>query len=329
MVEDSRIFDDSRLKVKPVSKVILDHMRIPVALSILLLLFSACTVSLDDSEPVATSSPAPAPNTSAPQTLVPDPDEEGPPCLQGDQPFSTSGVISAFGGSTGDAAQVSGIRTGFHSGCERIVVDLLTAGGAPAGSVGLVGVDYDEMVGVVRINLPPAIQRTAIADLRLDGELADRAFVVQTEEGNLALDIHVVAGAAVALRDFEIASPSRIVVDLRPDPESPAAVGAAFSPGVVVTHPQVGSGGVPLVVSGYARSDSPDIETRLHDSRETDPVAVARAAVAPSAQAWSEFELTFFDPPRGSVELHVGDDQDGIWLSIDNGPLQVLGGEDA
>jgi hypothetical protein len=182
---------------------------------------------------------------------------------------------------------------------------------------------------VVRINLPPAVQRTAIADLRLDGELADRAYVVQAENGNLALDIHVVAGGAVALRAFEVTSPSRIVVDLRPDAESAVTVGAAFASDIVVTHPQAGSGGVPLVVSGYARSDRSDIETRLHATRETDPIAVARAAVTPSAQAWSEFEVTFFDPPRGSVELHVGDDRDGIWLSIDNGPPPELGGENA
>ena len=114
------------------------------------------------------------------------------PCLVGDRPFSSSGVISAFGGATGDAAQISGIRAGSHPGCERVVIDLLTADGAPAGSLGLVGVEYQEEVGIVRINLPNVVTRTAVADTRFDGALANRAYVVYTREGHLAVDIHTV-----------------------------------------------------------------------------------------------------------------------------------------
>lgn len=302
-------------------------MRTRAGYLVLVLLTAACTVSVDETGATTTST-TPA-TTQAPPAVNLTGDANDPTCLQGDRPFSSSGVISAFGGSSGDAAQVSGIRTGLEADCERVVVDLLTAAGAPAGSVGLVGVDYDAAVGVVRITLPPAITRTAVADLRLDGELADRAFVVRTLAGNLALDIHIAAGAAVALRAFEVTSPSRIVVDLRPDDEADSTIGAAFGTDVVVTGPAAGSGGVPLVISGYIRSAAPVIEARLHDNREADPVAIEPVDVAQSDDAWSEFEVTFYDPPRGSVDLHIGGDESGLWLGIDNGPRQLLGGEDA
>lgn len=306
-------------------------MRLCVATLITVILATACTVSVDDPQQTTATSQPVADVSTTQQTAAPILPDDGsePPCLQGDRPFSTAGVISAFGSAGGDAAQISGIRTGLDVACERIVVDLLTSNGAPAGSLGLVGVDYNETVGVVRIKLPPAVTRTAIADIRFDGELADRAFVVETLAGELALDIHVVPGVAVALRAFEVASPSRIVVDLRPDPDSETTVGAAFAPDVVVVDPPQDAGGVPLVVTGYARTKSPLIELRIHESRDADPVAIESAVIAQSAEAWSEFEGIFHDPPRGAAELHVGPDQTGLWMSVDNGPLQILGGEDA
>lgn len=295
----------------------------------LLVLTSACTVSVGESDGTTTTLEAPTTSTSTetPAEIDPVPDELASPCRQGDHPFSTSGVISAFGGAGGDAAQVSGIRTGLYPGCERVVIDLLTADGAPAGSVGLVGVEYDDAAGVVRINLPPTIRRTAVADLRLDGELVNRAFVVQTRAGPLALDIHAVAGTAVALRAFEVTEPSRIVVDFQRDPVAPIAVGAATGPDIVVTTPIAGSGGVPLVVTGYGREQL--VEARLHEDRAGEPLAIVTADTARSTEAWREFSLTFEDPPRGTAELYVGTDQTGLWLSIDNGPTRVLGDDDA
>lgn len=298
----------------------------------LLMLTSACTVSVGEPDETTTTLDAPTASTTSttpetPPESDPVPDEPAPPCRQGDHPYSTSGVISAFGGAGGDAAQVSGIRAGLFPGCERVIIDLLTADGAPAGSVGLVGVEYDETAGVVRINLPPAIRRTAVADLRLDGELVNRAFVVQTRSGPLALDIHVVAGSAAALRAFEVTEPSRIVVDFERDPDAPAVVGAATGTDIVITTPAAGSGGVPLVVTGYGQEEL--VEARLHDDRTAEPLAVVTADTASSTEAWREFSLTFDDPPRGTVELYVGTNQTGLWLSIDNGPTRVLGDDDA
>ena len=141
----------------------------------LLLMLTSCATTSETSGTTTTAPPAPqaTATTATTSTLADTPPDS--PCLVGDRPFSSSGVISAFGGATGDAAQISSLRSGSHPGCERVVVDLLTADGAPAGSLGLVGVEYDEEVGIVRINLPEMILRTAVADSLFDGELAEHA----------------------------------------------------------------------------------------------------------------------------------------------------------
>ncbi|MDJ0925856.1 MAG: hypothetical protein QNJ77_15000 [Acidimicrobiia bacterium] len=273
--------------------------------------------------PPATSPPA-STTTTAPASTQP-----ASPCLTGDRPFSSSGVISAFGGASGDAVQISGLRAARHPGCERIVLDLLTADGAPAGSLGLVGVEYDSEIGIVRINLPPSITVTSVADLLLDGDLADRAYVVQTSEGNLALDIHAVPGSSVALRAFEMTGPSRIVVDLKTDTDVPPVQGVASNDYVVVTNPASGPGKNPLLVTGYARPGISQVEVSIHDHAASDPAVTTPATVAGSNQAWGEFSVGIVDPLSGTHELFVGEpssrqDSSGVWISIDTGPAQEL-----
>ena len=299
-------------------------MRHFATLLTIVLAATGCASTASNETVPATDAVAPTTtSTVAPPTTQTASGATDPPCLAGDRPFSTSGVISAFGGAAGDAVQISGIRTGFHAECERVVVDLLTADGAPAGSLGLVGVEYDAAIGIVRIDLPPAVTRTAIADLRLDGELADRAYLVDTVAGNLALDIHVAPGSRTALRAFEVASPSRIVVDFKPEPDAPAARGANLDDQLVVTQPVAGASAPPLRVTGYARSNSAPIEATLHDSPEGPAISSAATTTTSSTDTWNEFELEFTNPPRGMVHLRVlmpEADDSSVWLSIDMGP---------
>lgn len=291
----------------------------------IVMFLSSCAASDTDTTPAATTPPAASTAATALPTTPPTTDDpqRNSPCLDGDRPFASSGLISALGGPSGDAAQVSGIRAAAHPGCERVVIDLLTVDGAPAGSLGSVGVEYDEITGIVRINLPRTITRTAVADTRFDGELTARAFVVRTAGGHLAIDIHVVAGAAIVLRAFEVDSPSRIVVDLRPEAEATPVLGAAFGEGVVLINPTPGPVVAPVLVSGYARTFEALVIARLHDSRETDPVAEETAVATDWTEAWGEFIITFPTPHEGPLELFVGSDSlrdgepIGVWIALD------------
>ena len=98
-------------------------MRHLVTVLTLALAATACASPASDDAPVSTETTSPT-SAAPPTTSAPPSNPSDPPCLAGNQPFSTSGVISAFGGAAGDARQISGIRTGFHAECERIVVKL-------------------------------------------------------------------------------------------------------------------------------------------------------------------------------------------------------------
>ena len=288
----------------------------------LLLMLTSCATTSETSGTTTTAPPAPqaTATTATTSTLADTPPDS--PCLVGDRPFSSSGVISAFGGATGDAAQISSLRSGSHPGCERVVVDLLTADGAPAGSLGLVGVEYDEEVGIVRINLPAMILRTAVADSLFDGELAEHAYVVRTTEGHLAVDIHVVAGAAVALRAFEVDAPSRIVVDLRPNPDATPVRGAIAAGGIIVVTPGPGRTTAPLTVSGYVRPHEANVVASLHEEQGSEPLAETTTTAPERAGAWGEFEVRFATLPQQRVELFVGStprrggSPNGAWITL-------------
>ncbi|MEA2001676.1 MAG: Gmad2 immunoglobulin-like domain-containing protein [Actinomycetota bacterium] len=297
---------------------------IATVISIAVLAASCATTGSDPTE-APTTSAAPV-DTTVPATAAPATSAaplSTPPCLAGDRPFATSGIISAFGGSNGDAAQISAIRATSHEGCDRVVVDLLTVDGAPASSLGPVGVEYDESAGIVRINLPRTVTNTAVADSLFDGVLAERAFVVRTVAGHLAVDIHVVAGSSVALRAFEVNAPARVVVDLVADDEATPVTGATAGEGVVVITPTPGPATTPLVVSGYARTFEAHVEARLHDTSQGEPVAEDTTTATDWTEAWGEFTITLPDAPARSLELFVGSESPrdgsplGVWMTVD------------
>lgn len=298
--------------------------RIATVIAIAVLVSSCATSGSDPTEaPTTSATPVDAtvPTTAAPATSAAP--LSTPPCLAGDRPFAASGIISAFGGPNGDAAQISGIRAASHDGCDRVVVDLLTVDGAPAGSLGPVGVEYNETAGIVRINLPRTVTNTAVADSLFDGVLAERAFVVRTVAGHLAVDIHVVAGSSVALRAFEVGAPARVVVDLRSDTEATPVTGATTDNSVVVITPTPGPASTPLVVSGYARTFEARVEARLHDTPDGDPVAQDATTATDWTEAWGEFTITLPEAPARPLELFVGSESPrdgtplGVWMTVD------------
>ncbi len=270
------------------------------------LVLSGCALTeLVDTTTTTTTAP-PQDDTLTTATTVRQPsDDESSPCLAGDRPFAGDGVISAFGGANGDATQISGIRWAAHPGCERIVVDLLTADGAPAGAIDPVGVDYDAQRGVIRINLPEAITRSAIADSLFDGDLAGRVYVVSAADGRVAIDIHMNPGSAIVLRAFEIDSPSRIVVDLREDAEAAAVIGTTSSPHVVLLSPMVTWTETTVDVAGYARVGPGELVVRIFDDPTSDPVVEQVIELTETTNLWQEFALRLTGLPARPLEIVV------------------------
>ncbi len=268
------------------------------------LLVAGC--SFLETTSTSTTSTSVAPETEAPTTtaLPGSPVEAVSPCNTADKPFAGDGIISAFGGANGDATQISGIRWAAHTGCERVVVDLLTADGAPAGAIDPVGVDYDAARGVVRVNLPEAITRSAIVDSLFDGELVRRAYVIASRDGGVAIDIHIGVGSRLELRAFEVDSPSRIVIDVRPDLEATEVLGAATANGLVLLSPLAEVTDTSVVVSGYARPTGGDLVARVYVDDEA--IVEEPIELTSGTNLWREFELTIPDLPARPLDLEVG-----------------------
>lgn len=241
------------------------------------------------------------------------------PCLAGDRPFAGDGLISAFGASDGDATQISSIHWSEYPGCEQVVVEFLTADGAPAGGLDPVGVEYNSVNGVVRVSLPAQINRSAVADSLMDGDLVKRAYVVATEE-NLAVDVHLAAGRSYALRAYEVDSPSRIVIDIKQEPGAEPVIGSTTGPAVVVVSPPTGPVETPLVVDGYVKGPFEAVTVDLVGQVEGTVVAT-HTATPPSGHAiWREFSVAIREVPPLALYLVVtpGDQtQQATRLSID------------
>jgi len=271
--------------------------------------------------PPTTASPEPTSTTTPPvdTTVVQtsSTSEGPPPCLDGDTPFSSSGIAGTFGSGTGDAAVVGGIRFAAHGGCERIVIDLQTAGGSPAAMLGASEVAVDAGLGVVTVALPPEMTTTAVADTLFEGSLVTRAFVYRTLGGALAVDLHM--AEAVAARGLLVLDPARLVVDVRPVEDGAPLLGSPeVTPELVLLSPLPGPAEYPIVVHGYARTFEGNVVARLTDGTLTQEVV---ATAADWAETWGEFEATIGlpeDGPFGAAELTVGSDdpEDGSFVGV-------------
>ena len=272
----------------------------------LVVMLAGCSVLEPSSSTTATSTAdiqAEEQSTIAASEETPIPES---PCLAGDRPFARDGVISAFGGANGDATQISGIRWAAHQDCERVVVDLLTADGAPAGAIDPVGVDYDAELGIIRINLPEDVALSAIADSRFDGDLVNRVYVVATTGGGMAIDLHITPGAAIALRAFEADSPSRIVIDVRSEEEATPAVGATSTAQTVVLSPLPGPAATTILVTGYARGTTDELTARIFSDPDRDLIAAQEIALSGDASLWREFAARISGLPEQPLQLSVG-----------------------
>jgi hypothetical protein len=214
-----------------------------------------------------------------------------------------------------DAHWVSGVRHAAHPGCERVVIDLVTRGGMPAGSVGEVRAQVLRRLGVVRISLPavPDVQLEA-TDRVLEGTLADRAFVLRSAEGHwIDVDVHLLQESEVHVSVLH--DPVRVVVDLRPG-GGPIPPPPVMGRRIVVLEPRPGEASHPLQVSGYARTFEGTVAIRLE--REGEVLADTFTMATAWIDAWGHFEVVLEDGTLGLLELHVGEHsaRDGSWEGV-------------
>lgn len=263
------------------------------------LLVGACTPSTG-----TTTTTQPVQETSTTTTVAAGAD----PCLSGDLPFGTDGLIAALGEEDPDATRVSQIRWEEGASCERIVIGFATETGAPAARLGLTGVTVVGVTGIVRIDLPESITESAVADMWTDGTLVDRTYVARDPEGKMRIDIHMAQGVAIEARAFTAPSPSTLIIDVAPRPDLPTSVSATTADDAVIVAPPSGPSLYPFTVEAYA----PPGQFATSVVLVSNDVIASSVTVALDAypDTWQAFTMRIDDGPSGPTTVFVGETDD-------------------
>lgn len=228
-----------------------------------------------------------------------------PPCLAGDQAFATDGALASglLDGQQGDAELVAGLSWTAFEGCERLVVEFATAGGAPATEPGGVRAELLRDQGIIRLRLAEGVTSTAIADRVVEHDLVDRVYVVRSLDEDLYVDIHL--GSAVQARASINRSPAQVIVDLKAGGPELEARPIVTDVAVVIT-PTEPSAEYPLIVTGYARTFEATVVMRIRQDNLLDIEDVTSAA--DYLITWGEFRFEVAEGPDGMVDVFVGED---------------------
>lgn len=275
-----------------------EYCRVFVSAALALGLSAACTAR-DEPQPSATGG-----NDSL--------RVDTPVCLRG-EPFVTDGglpVPQAAG--PADARGIRALRWQRHDSCERFVIDLEGASGADAGSAGELHAEVLRDLGIVRITLPDIAEvSTTATDARFEGPLAFAAFTVSApDRRGFWVDLHLADAAEAHVTT--LASPARVIVDLRPG-GPPLPPPPATHQRVVVLQPRAGSATWPLAISGYARTFEANVVARIE--RDGTDIFEDFTTSTGWLEAWGYFAFNIPDGPAAPVRLHVGEysARDGTW----------------
>ena len=278
-------------------------MRLRRATLGLLLLFmvSSCTTSAatTTSEAVTTTTTAATTSSTTSGSV------DLAPCLAGDQAFATDGALASglLNSDEGDAELVAGLRWTAYEGCERLVVELATAGGAPATEPGGVRAELLRAKGIIRLGLDDLVTTTAIADRVVERELVDHVYVVRSLDGDIYVDVHL--GSPVLARASINRSPAELVIDLQPGGPD-LATHPIIADNIVIISPTGGQATYPLAVEGYARTFEASVVLRA--SQENQPVFEDFTTAADYLVTWGEYRFELPQGPGGATEFFVGED---------------------
>jgi hypothetical protein len=266
-------------------------MRVVATLGVVFLL-AGCVA---DGAAVTTTSTAATTTTDlAPSTLPPVVDCPG----IGD--FAEGRGIAEVDGAESDTRRLGRISWDLSDQCESFRFEFETSEGAPATSPPDIRVDHLESFQVIRIGLD--VDSAIITDQLVETNLVDRLYVVRSLTGEIFVDLHLSAPAAV--RVSSSSSPARLTVDLRPG-FVPFSGEATVGQNVVLTSPTAGAEVGPTTqLLGYARTfEASVLAVATQDGRV---VAEADTTAADSHQTWGEYRLSIVLPP-GPSTLFVGE----------------------
>ena len=245
-----------------------------------------------------TSSPSVTPTAQMSEPLMP----PVPPCLTADPTFGIAGIIDRYAPSGSDSALLATIEWQIWEGCQRFLFSMASTEGAPTlvpPSVALLSVQGRS---VLRLQLGPEIETSAIAYQLVESTLVDRLYVVRSPNGSLMVDFHL--NRPVAARLIPSSAPAILTVDLRPDGET-FSTPPVIATRAVVFLPTDDSAQYPFTVSGYLQPGIEEAVATLTDS--DDQVAESRFPLAGADDAWSSFATVFPEGSLGWATLDIED----------------------
>jgi hypothetical protein len=271
-------------------------MKAPVVLLLIAIVATACSPGLNGSTTTVSALAAPESTLATP--------EPDPVCTGGDAAFRSSGLVAALGSDDGDARTVAAIMVDRAEGCERLLIDFLSAAGAPASALGPAGVTLIAESGDLRITLPTEVDASAVADAAIESAMIEHVYVVDDGESGLVVDVHLNPNREIVASAFDTTSPAGLVVELRATGNDSAVLSIPRrSDDIVLLSPASGPGLYPVQVTGYARPGADAVRVRL----STDSGSAFDEVVPTDAGAfvWEGFRLRIDDGPSGPVELIV------------------------
>lgn len=266
------------------------------------LALSLLTGCSPDGVAVTTTSPPGTTSTTAvsPSTLPPVVD------CPGIGNFAEGRGIADIDGEESDTRRLGRISWDTNDQCETFRFEFETSEGAPATSAPDIRIDHLESFQVVRVNMD--IDSAIITDQLVETNLVERLYVVRSLSGEMFVDLHLSAPAAV--RAASSSSPARLTIDLRPG-FVPFSGESTIGEKVVLTSPSSGAavGAVDTTqFLGYARTFEANVMAIATQDRQV--VAETSTTAADYLQTWGEYRFMFGLPP-GPVSVFIGETNPG------------------
>ena len=211
-----------------------------------------------------------------------------------------AGEVDSYSPGGSDSALLAGIEWQVWEECERFLFSMASMEGAPTlVPPPVVLVSFPDQ-GVVRLNMGPDIETSAVAHQLVESDLVERLYVVKSPEGGLTVDLHL--AEPVAARLIPGSGPATLTVDLRPG-GAPLSHPPLITPRVVVFLPVEDESQYPFTVSGYLQ---PGIEESVAILTGVGGVtAESRFPLAGADDVWSSFVAVFLEGPQGWTTLQL------------------------
>lgn len=220
--------------------------------------------------------------------------------------FAEGRGIADIDGEESDTRRLGRISWDTNDQCETFRFEFETSEGAPATSAPDIRIDHLESFQVVRVNMD--IDSAIITDQLVETNLVERLYVVRSLSGEMFVDLHLSAPAAV--RAASSSSPARLTIDLRPG-FVPFSGESTIGEKVVLTSPTSGAqvGAVATTqFLGYARTFEANVMAIA--TQDGQVVAETSTTAADYLQTWGEYRFMFGLPP-GPVSVFIGETNPG------------------